>query len=727
MFGITVVLLIFADSMVTHLINQEAKAIFFVATDGNDTWSGKLASPNAEKTDGPFATLVRARDAVREIKTKEGLKGPVTVMVRGGKYFLEEMLVFGSEDSGTQDCPITYTTYPGEKPILSGGRKITNWKPYKGKILQCELPGVKGGTCLRADTHRQEWKFRQLFFNGERQIRARTPNFDPENPLYGGWAFVEGAAGTNAFKYKPGTFKYHWSKPTEAEVNINPGSVNFIVPIKTIDEERYIITVGPRGDHHYQSGNRFIVENVLEELDQPGEWCLDSEDGILYFWPPDDSIESEEVVAPMLDCLIDLQGVSHITISGFTFTETSGGDSLHHECLEGYGAQFPMEGLKYCGDAVHLKDTEHCYIEKNYFHAVGGNAIYLEGYNARNLIQNNEISYAGTNGVCFVGTKERNPMFNRVLDNHIHHCGVINKYVAGVFLGVSEGNVIGHNYIHHMPHHAINLGSNGFGRNIVEYNEIRHSCLEIHDTGAINCWMDVLVDESYIHPYAPGAKVKREAERAGHIIRYNFIADTWGCRVDEEGNIITPNTEHTFCIYLDNCSSNCFVYGNIIVRSGVGISVHNGKNNIVENNIFVNCKYQHLYCDGISSLSTWSDMKGFLTGNRFCRNIAYSTDPEAALFRLNVWTDRVVEQSDYNLFFNAAGKYTIHWWKMSTLRLGDLVEWQKLGYDRHSMTAEPLFVDLEHDDYRLRPESPAFKLGFQPIDLSMIGPRGEQQ
>ncbi len=136
-------------------------------------------------------------------------------MVRGGKYYLAETLVLNSVDSGTQDYPITYIAYPGEKPILSGGRKISGWESYKDQILQCELPESKGG----------KWKFRQLFFNGKRQIRARYPKFDPENPLYGGWAFMEGPAedsSQTAFKYKPGTFKHHWSKPTEAEVNVFP-------------------------------------------------------------------------------------------------------------------------------------------------------------------------------------------------------------------------------------------------------------------------------------------------------------------------------------------------------------------------------------------------------------------------------------------------------------------------------------------------------------------------
>lgn len=703
---------------------------FFVATDGNDAWSGKLPVPNAQKTDGPFAMLQRARGAVRELKEKNGLKEPVTVMVRGGKYYLEETLVLGPEDSGTRDFPITYTAYPGEKPILSGGRKVTGWKPYKGKILQCELQGAKGG----------KWKFRQLFFNGERQIRARYPNFDPENPLYGGWAFPEGPAEESsftAFKYKPGTFKHQWEKPTEAEVFMlhRWGVVN-IIPIKTIDEENRVITmvekvrgggedVFPWFDPQPISSNRyrFYVENLLEELDQPGEWCLDSEEGIVYFWPPTESTEEMEVVAPILNCLVDLRGASWITISGFTFTECGvGGGNMHRTGHEGYGAMFPVGGRKYCGEALHMRGAEHCCIENNHFYAVGGNAVYLEDYNSRNLVRNNEISHIGACGVCLVGSKyfhgiaantsvPHHPVYNQVVNNHIHHCGVFDKYVAGVFLGVSDGNLIGHNLIEYMPHHAINLGNSGYGRNIIEYNEIRHSCLETFDNGTINSWME-----------DPHDHTLRDAERSGHIIRYNLITDTYGCRIDEKGNLTLGG--NAFGIYLDNFTSNCFVYGNIIVRSGGdgGIMLNSGKNNIIENNIIVDCRRQ---------LTTWAmwhsyapQMEVFLTGNRFCRNIFYRSQSAGHIYNVGGWTDRALGQADYNLFFNAdGGEYTIQLHTEPNLKALSLslAEWQKMGYDTHSVIADPMFVDPEHDDYRLRPESPALKLGFVPIDVTKIG------
>ena len=720
---------------------MQCEETFYVSPVGQDLWSGKLPEPKKDGSDGPFATLVRARDEIRTLKSAAGvLRRPMTVLLRGGEYTLEETFELTDADSGTRDCPVTYAAYPGEKPVLSGGRKITGWKPYKGKILQCDLPEAKGG----------KWKFRQLFFNGRRQIRARYPKFDPENPLYGGWAIPEDLAEKGspvALNYKPGTFKRHWAKPTEAEVFLlSRMGLTDVIPIKTIDEENHVITLaGPVKDHAAMPyvfyprfhvsigpGYLFYVENVLEELDRPGEWCLDNEDGKLYFWPPD-SIEQATVVAPVLDCLIDLRGASYITISGFTLTETTTGDSMHRGGHEGYGAMLPMVGKKYCGEALHMIGAEHCRIENNHFDAVGGNAIYVEGYNTRNLIQGNEIGYAGAIGVCLIGSEysnprlpRRHPIYNQVTDNFIHHCGVFNKYVAAVFLGLSQSNVIAHNRIEYMPHHGVNLGNSGFGRNIIEYNEIRHVCQETKDKGAINCWME----DPYGH-------LERHAPRAGHVIRYNLIADV------EDQHLSEPRYSKqgtpTQAIYLDNYTSNCFVYGNIVVRAGfVGIYVQGGSNNMIENNIIVSSQCA-------THLGGWwqPQMEGFMTGNHFCRNIFYCTRGVPVIhrhiaFRAEPLSD-AIGQSDYNVFFSTDveeptvtessspmsemedSKRTIPLWPQ--IKEISLDEWRKMGFDVHSLVVDPLFVDPEHDDYRLKPESPAFKLGFQPIDFSQIGPR----
>ncbi len=100
--------------------------VFYVAPNGNDAWSGAIPAPNRTKTDGPFATLARARNAVRALKRKQGgaLKQPATVFLRGGTYFLSEPFVLTPEDSGTAACPVTYAAYKNEAPSLSGGQVL---------------------------------------------------------------------------------------------------------------------------------------------------------------------------------------------------------------------------------------------------------------------------------------------------------------------------------------------------------------------------------------------------------------------------------------------------------------------------------------------------------------------------------------------------------------------------------------------------------------------------
>ena len=700
---------------------QKVKSTFFVATNGNDAWSGKLSVPNSQKTDGPFATLVRARDAVRKLKSKNELKEIITIMVREGKYYFTETLVFSSVDSGTQDCPIKYTAYPGEKPVLSGGRVVTGWKPYKGKILQANIPEVKDS----------DWKCRQLFFSGKRQVRARWPKCDPENPKASDWLKMEGAAeegSETSFRYNPGIFRQSWKKPTQGEVNYYCYAqwVNSIVPIKNIDERNHVITLKYKGYQFdkfpwyvedlspdlqsFLPGNRFCVENILEELDQPGEWCFDAEEDKFYFWPPTGNIEDGKVVVPVLDCLIDLRDTLWLTISGFTFTETTDGDNLHHEETEGTGAMYARVGWRYAGDGIHLKNAKYCCIEKNCFDSVGGNAIYLEGSCVRNLIRYNEIRGAGASGICLAGSRLKHPVFNEVSDNYIHHCGMFNKYAAGVFLGMSDGNYISHNRIEYLPHHGVNLADNPSGRNIVEFNEIRHVCREAHDNGAINCWMELPA---------------KDGERCGHIIRFNLIVDSYSYEL-VDGKL---KKYWAFGIYLDNYSSNCIVYGNIIIRaSWAGILVHGGKNNVIENNIFIDCGANFRFQNYVAEMRYWKvqGFNDFMTGNYFSKNICYQTDSNSNVLSLHLWSERVLARCDYNVVFQTGkGKYAVehHDNIPDKQKIKSFDQWRMMGYDKNSIIVDPLFVDPKHDDYRLKPKSPAFKLGFQPIDISKIGQR----
>lgn len=440
----------------------------YVATDGSDAWSGGLPAPNAEGSDGPFATPGRARDAVRRLKGEGGLTQPVTVMIRGGVYFLEEPLRLGAEDSGSEGCPVTYRAFGDEKPVLSGGRIITGWKPYKGDIVQSVFAEVKDS----------QWTLRQLFFEGKRQRQARWPDYDPEDPLYGGWAFVKEVVPADeerprSFRSDPEAPVERWAKPQQGEVFVFPWLCwqNDIVPIEGVDRESGTITMTRDilpGWNPLTAGNRFRVENILEELDQPGEWCVDAETGTLFFRPPGEG----HVSVPVNGRLIEMKGteeeaIAFVRIEGLTFTQTL--------------SLFPVRGYAVQSDgcAVYLENARHCRIANNFFDQVGGDAIRLQDNNARNEVTGNEIAGAGAHGICFAGSFGGNthtwrgkidvlremarekPVArgNVVSGNHIHHCGVIEKHAAGIFFFNinTADNVIAHNLIHDMPRYGISL------------------------------------------------------------------------------------------------------------------------------------------------------------------------------------------------------------------------------------------------------------------------------
>lgn len=671
---------------------------FFVSTKGNDHWSGRLPAPNHGGTDGPFATPARAQEAVRRA-LRLGTAKPIHVMVRGGKYFLPQTLVLDERDSGGKGGPVTWSAYPGECPIFSGGAKVVHWKPFEKKILQANLAQI--GRDVRP---------RDLFFNGVRQIRARTPNFDPDHPLHGGWAFMQGPAGPDAFRYPKGLFQRPLRKPSQAEVRFfvgpNGGVGSQVLSITSVDYGRRLIHTDYRGGGHplvgFNGNCRFVIENALEELDQPGEWCVDLEAGKLYFWPPSDLDGVPEVVVPILSTILRFSHATWITVSAITFTETLVGS--------GYG------------DALRCDDSQHIGILRNRFLGTGSRGVTLFGKDkpcSDVLIQGNEIAYAGGSGI-YVGGSARDC---QVLANDVHHCAVHDKYAAGIefpFYGATAAEVgpdgytdrilIAHNHLHDLPRDGIQLGANAYGRNVVEYNRIERTALETVDAGALRCHRVV----SHLQG------VKGLAEMAGHVFRYNRVADTLGCGV-LNGKIVTPYPWPTFGIYLDEGSSHCAVYGNIVLRSGVGAIINPGEFNTIENNVFAGNSVGIYF----QAVAPFQERKPPMGGNRFLRNVVYLTRREDVGYSLRNWTKRTVQESDFNVFWNAAGAVVLETQAGADTPLTkrSLADWQQVGYDRHSQVVDPQFVGPSEDDYRLAQTSPARALGFVPVDAAAIGIR----
>ena len=160
-------------------------AEFYVAPDGNDANTGTEAKP--------FATLERARDALRQLRAVGKLDGPATVRLRGGAYALAQTLKLEAKDSGSAEAPVVFRAYGDEKPVLIGGKVVTDFVPGEGQILKADLAaqGLKDAS------------FKQVFMGDQRMGLARYPNFDPQNPITGGWAYVDEKAPTEGTPFAP--------------------------------------------------------------------------------------------------------------------------------------------------------------------------------------------------------------------------------------------------------------------------------------------------------------------------------------------------------------------------------------------------------------------------------------------------------------------------------------------------------------------------------------------
>ena len=720
----------FRSTLILALLSLPAFAAdFYVAPNGDDKFSGTFPAPYAARSDGPFLTLQHARDHLRQLifaarhaplnPDPRTLNPAHTVHIRAGVYELPAGMTLGPEDSGT-----TWRNYQSETPILIGGRRISNFTPHQGQILKADLTaaGLKNPA------------FKQLIFAGERQHLARYPNYDDKNPYGGGFAYADGKP-INIYQEVPGENKHTlvykltdartWAHPEEVEVFVFPRYHwwNNIEPIKSIDPATRTITLAKDVSYAIRPADRYYFQNALEELDAPGEWYLDKRTATLYFWPvgtasadaaklnPEPRTLNPSVFVPTTRTILQiLPNTSDLTIRGLTF-----------ECSE--------------GTALTLQRTKTCTIAACTIRNVGdyhGSGVSVSD-GTGNRVVGCDISFTGSHGISLSGGDRPTltPANNVADNNYLHHVGVFYKQGVGVSL-TGVGNAATHNLIHDTPRMGIMFSGNNL---LLEYNEIRHANLETEDTGAV---------------YTGG---RDWISSRGTIIRYNYFHDILG--YGREGDKwLSPY--FAWGVYLDDNTGGVDVIGNIVVRAHrAGLHLHNGRDNLIENNIFVDsAKMQFEYSGWTDTSRMWKDhfptmVKGYesvfnqpawknmrhmdlapkdaplpdktiMAGNVFQRNIVAYHDPKAKLFRgSNV--NFAYNTFDNNLYFHA-GQPLI----TGTLKKGetgdDFAAWQKAGRDTHSVVADPLFVDAAKDDYRLEPESPALKLGFKPIPVEKIGP-----
>ncbi|MFH1921232.1 MAG: LamG-like jellyroll fold domain-containing protein [Planctomycetota bacterium] len=689
---------------------------FYVATGGNDAWTGRLPEANEAKTDGPFATLHRARDAVRRCRGEGASEAPFTVSVRAGDYFVGQTLVFTAEDSGTERHPVTFRSYPGETVRLVGAKPVRGWSARGENVCVAAL----------ADQGFERFRFHQVFFRGKRQTLARHPNLDPAHPHTGGLLYVDAPSylSQTAFHYGDGEIPFaSWGDFLQAEVNLFPYNCwdHNIIPIIDVDPRIRHVKLRLPVAGRINEANRYFVENVLGALDAPGEWYVDYATGELHFFPPQEPVKDGDVLVPVLENLVEISGSAEEPVEYFRF----------HGFHLAYAEQ----------DGITLEGARFCEITGNVVSQVGGVGVNV-GYlrNARRGIGNrwrkpgrirtnvhsgdrallcshactgcriagNDVFSTGGDGITLVGTE------NVADNNHVYRTGRYDMVSAGVTV-IGEGNVVSHNEIHDLPRDAVFL--NG-AKNTAEYNSIRNTMLYTADNSAIALRQH---------------NVERAVQDRGNVIRFNKILDTIGygsyphCTYPPEGY---GSPYCSWGIYLDGSISGVSVYGNIIARSGANsIFIQFGGGNVVENNIFVETLDRTIQLDSVVHFGWFmhSDPQGRFQEppNEIRRNIFYYTGKDKKLYLTGLWghPEWNAKQAvfDHNVIWHGGLPIEVELDAKRTYR--SLLEWQAAGHDRNSIVADPGFVDAANDDYRLRPDSPAFGIGFQNINdqIAKIG------
>ncbi|MSU25259.1 MAG: right-handed parallel beta-helix repeat-containing protein [Opitutus sp.] len=694
-------------------------ADFYVAPNGDD------ANPGTERK--PFATLVRARNAVRDQKARAPNRD-YEVALRGGVYQLRETAVFTLADSAADGRTITYAAYPNETPVLSSGVPIRTWRRLRED--PAGLPAVARGKLWVADVPAELERILTLYDGAERLPRARSDGFTPRT--------VPGQRTVaDQISFPPGALK-SWPDVTEGELLVIPTAdyEMCILPLATVDERTSLATTAfpasrPIGAVKFMDRTAW-VENVLAVLDEPGEWVLHAAERKIYFWPRGEN-PGDGIVAPQLTELIRVAGaidydgprdtpVRGLRFRGLTFRHA---ERFPWRGQTGWSLQHHWEMFDRPTAAVRFRGAEDCAVEACRFVGLGGTAVRLDLHCRQIRIAHNEIGQVGGVGVLLAGygpgTKDVNRE-NEIVDNWIHHTGEIYWATPAVMVWQSSANRVANNLIHHTPYSAITVSTRAAWApaNVTSDGSRTVRWSEVGDPQASLTWS---ARERFLH--ARGNLVERNdihhiMERLGdgngvyvsgtggqNLIRQNYIHD-----IDSDG--LSDG------IRCDDFQDDTTIEGNLIVRIrriGQGIC-SKGVNHIL-NNIVADLlpSRRTIRPERVVRASLGLEVSS-VTGSRIERNIVFAPRADFPVYTQDrrYGTGREPRlrdcQADYNLYFCAEDPA---WGRRH------LATEQPLGVETHSLAVDPLFVSRETGDYRLQPDSPALKLGFRPIDLSQIG------
>jgi hypothetical protein len=664
-------------------------AELYVSPGGNDKYPGTR--------DKPFATLERARDAVRAVKKKGLPKGGVTVWLGAGTYERTSTFELGAEDSGTEKAPIVYRGVKGQDVRISGGRVLpgSSFKPVtdkavlerlpesaRDKVLACDLKPL-GITDLPA---MEPFGFGRkavpappaVIFNGKGMQVARWPNRG-----FAKFGKVLDRGSRPRWKEKPdrgGRFQYVGERParwTKAEDLLLHGYWAYMwadeaLPVKSIDTgKREIALALPHNyglDPHQvvKKERPFYALNLLEELDAPGEYFIDRKTGRLYLSPPADIGKARVVMTLLRDPLIRLSHASYVTVRGLTVEAGRG------------------NGIDIRGGSRNL--VAGCTLRNLGMWAVsvGHKGIHDYEGGTHNGVQSCEIYWTGCGGVILAGGDRRTltPGHNFVVNCDIHHVALRYKqYYPPVHL-CGVGNRVAHCHLHHVPHVAIWFDSND---DVIELNEIDHCCYESDDAAPIEKGRDPSIQ--------------------GVVIRHNFFHHNGG----------RPWTSD---IFLDDGVSGITTAQNVFfgIPPRGALFIHAGLYNRFDGNIVIDgkCAVQ---------MSAWNQSRW---NQYFTSKYDNGTVPKRVYENIDIRKPPYITRypnlrhiKKYNPKTNVAEKNLL-------VRCPGAVKGGPTAKDNVIVREDPGFVDMSKMDFRLKPDAavlknlpelksiPFDKIGLQP-------------
>jgi len=662
---------------------QYVRAVsFHISPEGSDEWSGRLVRPNSERTDGPLASLAGARDAIRRLKSQGPLAEPVRVIVAVGTYTLTEPFVLTPQDSGTKQCPISYEAAPGARPIFTGARVITGFVVDEAGLFKAHLPQVAAG----------KWYFEQLFVNGRRAVRARTPN-----------KFYHYMGSTSEVPVEGKQNQYRRTTVVRADAleclrdldSRQIQDVTLTAYHKWCITRRYltaidtaanvIITIGEKLKSYsgWPPNTRFHLENFRTALDAPGEWFL-ARNGTLYYKPlPDEDMTRAHVVAPVVEKLAIFQGdpeakqfVEHIRLKGLTFH--------HNQSLLPAGGYAPFQAAYVTEAAIMADGARDIVVSDCEIGHIATYGVWFRQGCRDCRLEHSYLHDLGAGGVRIgegrIRSDEPSRTSHITVDNNIIHTGGrIYTSAVGVWIGQSGDNNVTHNDIGDFFYTGLSVGWRwGYSDSLSKRNTLSFN--HVHHIG----W-GVLSDMGGIYTLGPSQ---------GTVVSNNIFHDVYSYSYGGWG------------LYTDEGSTGIVMENNLVYNTKTGgFHQHYGKENIIRNNILAFSKLYQVQATRVEEHLSFN----------FQNNIVYY---DSGVLLSGPW-DRVKINMDNNCYWDASGRDVTFIGKC-------LADWQKqTEHDGSSTIADPLFVDAKNFDFCLRPNSSALKIGFKPFDYSKAGVYGD--